>query len=228
MSKIGQIRLAKEFANLQALQQDPRVDGIVNIEYNPAESGNRDEWVSIMVRPKNGLYPHRFKIEYHMPMYVGPGRLERRWHAAFVLDAPEHVLMDPRSNNNVELYEGFPCGVPYNNHVGAGWVCSGSAWAVSRNMGLWYFVICLGCLLNQEEFIMAGEPHLNAEAFHWWVEQRHKRPNNDIRWPFDLLEKTEKKNAIQFGDTKAETPNPPKFNFGTTSKPTFSFGAANK
>lgn len=104
MSKIGQIRLAKEFANLQALQQDPRIDGIVNIEYNPVESGDRDEWVSIMVRPKSGLYPHRFKFEYHMPMYVGPGRLERRWHAAFVLDAPEHILMDPHSNNNVFLF----------------------------------------------------------------------------------------------------------------------------
>ena len=201
MSKIGEIRLGKEFVNLQALQQDSRIDGIVNIEYNPRNAGDRDKWVSIMVNPQNGLYPYRYRLTYFMPMYVGPGQLERNWHQSFIFEAPEDVLMDPRSNVNVSVEGGFTCGIPFNNHCSAAWVCSGSAWAASRGMGVWYFVICLGCLLNQERFLMADEPHMNANALEWWTKQRHKKPNNDIQWPFDLLDKVDKK-TVSFGNSE--------------------------
>jgi len=219
MSKIGQIRLKKEFDLFQLLQQDSRVDGIITIEYNPPASGDPDKWVSIMVRPKDGLYPHRFRITYCMPMYVGPGRLVRDWHVRLIVNAPESVLLNPHSDNNVELCEGFPCGVPFNNHVGAGWICSGSAWARSIQLGLWCFVLYLGCLLNLDPIIMADEPHLNAEAYHWWVEQRHRKPTNDIQWPFDLIERAERNGAVRFGEAAA----PPRITFGATRKPSIRF-----
>ena len=230
MSRTGEIRYKKEFENLQVLQQDPRIKDIVEIEYNPRDSGDRNHWVSIKVTPKNGLYPYRYRLTYRMRMFIGPTRNpERNWHASFIFEAPEEVLMDPHSNVNVSLDGGeFPCGVPYNNHVGAAWVCTGSAWGASRGMGIWYFVICLGCLLNNERFLIAMEPHLNGEALNWWINERGMQPNYPIAWPFDLLDKVEegKKPVINFGGTSA-----PKqaagFTFGDTKKTTFSFGKAN-
>lgn len=225
MSKTGEIRLEKEFMNLQALQQDPRIDGKVNIQYNPRGNRDRDHWVPIMTIPRGGLYPFRYRLTYTMPMFIGPDEERDRvdnWHASFIFEAPEDVLMNPHSNVNVALDGGFPCGVPYNNHVGAAWVCTGSAWAASRGMGIWYFVICLGCLLNQERFLIAMEPHLNGDALRWWIDRRNMQPNNNIQWPFDLLDKA-RKPVINFGGTKTPTTKP-NINFGTTSKPQIKFG----
>ena len=224
MSKAGEIRLCKEFENLQVLQQDSRTDGIINIEYNPRNSGDPNKWVPIMVNPKDGLYPYRFRLTYTMPMYVGPGQLERNWHQSFIFEAPEEVLMDPHSNINVSVEGGFTCGVPFNNHCSAAWLCSGSAWGASRGMGIWYFVLCIGCLLNQERFLMADEPHLNANALTWWKEQRQMRPNNDIQWPFDLLDKA-MKYKIHFGDTSTPKPSSVGFTFGVSKQPKISFGS---
>ena len=224
MSRTGDIRLGKEFNLLQALQRDARIAGIVRIEYNPRDCGDLDKWVSILESPADGRYPCRFRLTYTMPMYVGPGQLVKDWHASFIFEVSEELLTNPRSDVNVSVDDGFPCGVPFHNHVNEAWVCSGSAWGASRGMGIWYFVICFGCLLNMERFVMAEDgPHLNGEAFEWWMTERQQRPVSNIEWPFDLLEKMERK-LIRFGETSKAKSGTAGFTFCNTVKARISFG----
>ena len=221
MSKAFEIRLCKESLKSQELLQDPRLKGILNIEYNPRNCGNEDEWVSVMVPPKNGLYPSRFKATYTMPMYVGPGQLEKNWHQGFILHAPEQILMDPNSDLGVSLEGGsFLCGLPFHNHCSNSWICTGSLWEASRSLGIPYFFLNLGRLLNLDRFVNATEPHLNAEALEWWINQRHMEPTNKIDWPLDLFG-IDGSRRFRFGDG---TPGKSSLiTFSTRRKPGFSF-----
>ena len=204
MSRVEEIRLKKEFDILQAIQKDPRTAKNITIRYNPRADANPSHWVSIKQPPVNGLYPYRFRITYTMPMYVGPDQLVDDWYGSVIFEARPEVLVDPNSQVNVQIDGEFTRGVPFNNHINRGFICSGSAWSVSRGMGIGCFVLCLGMLFNQDPFIMDDRgPHLNGEAFRWWKYQRKMEPNSPIEWPFDLLS----------GPTK------PTFQFGATRKP---------
>lgn len=252
MSKIYETRLRKEFELLQRLERHPNVKGIINIYYKERMSGGR--YKSVLEAPTDALYPNSFKVTYTMPMYVGEGQLKRDWSASFLFETPENILMNPESSLGVEI-EGnggnFPDGsVPFNNHVSPGWVCTGTAWGVAnQGFGIWYFIISLGCLFNQEQFMMASEDedehrHLNSDAFRYWKYERNMRPNNKIDWPFKLMDevsfggvqkKEEKKGGFTFGAKKEvsveEPPKPkPGFNFGPAKaepvkKSSFSFGS---
>lgn len=221
MSKIYETRLRKEFFDLQSLQKHPSVRNIIHIEYNLRSSGNRDEWFPITDIPSDGLFPHRYLVTYSMPMYVEHARFKRNWHASFVIEVGESVLLDQNSNYGVELYGGaFPEGTPYNNHASTAWLCTGTAGAMSKGMGLWYFVICIGCLLNQEKFIMdcSGATHLNGAAYSWWVEKRGMKPNSEIDWPFHLLDEKPSEMKITFGAVSSSPQKQVAFSFGKPFK----------
>ena len=221
MSKIYETRLRKEFFDLQLLQRHPSVREIIHIEYNPRSSGNPDEWVSILNLPSDGLFPHRFLVTYCMPMYIEDAKYVRDWYTSFVIDVGETELLDQNSNFGVSLYDGiFTQGTPYNNHASQAWLCTGTAGAMSRGMGLWYFIICIGCLLNQEKFIMdcSGKTHLNGAAYTWWVEERSMKPNSEIDWPFHLLDEKPSEKKFTFGSISTSAKKPVTFTFGKPFK----------
>ncbi|WP_300915113.1 hypothetical protein [Bacteroides acidifaciens] len=223
MSHTYETRLKKEFELLQRLERHPNVKGIITLYYKDRVEGGA--YKSILETPTSGLYPNEFKVTYKMPMYVAENQLKRDWQASFLFEVPEEILMDPNSKLGVEI-EGnngnFPEGSkPFNNHVSTGWVCTGTAWGVAnQGFGIWYFIIAVGCLLNQEKFMMASEDadenrHLNADAFRFWKNVRKMQPNNKIDWPFKLMDDP------VFGE-----PQKKKFSFGEkkSTQPSFSFG----
>jgi hypothetical protein len=242
-SETYEIRLRKEFELLQKLQRHPNVNNStirITIEYK--ERLNGKTFRSVLEKPTCTIYPNSFRVTYAMPMYVGEGQLKRDWQATFLFSTPEEILMSPNSKLGVEI-EGssFPSGsVPYNNHISTGWVCTGTAWSVAnQGFGIWYFLIALGCLFNQEKFMMASEPadenkHLNADAFRFWKNVRKMQPNNKIDWPFNLIDIGDKFGSkatatFSFGEKKTVDPPKSSFSFGEKKvveqpKPTFTFG----
>lgn len=205
MSKVEEIRRKNEFGPLQLIQKDPRTKKIIEIQYNPRGDADPYHWVSILQNPQNGLYPHRFRVTYKMPMFIGPGQLVKDWQGSVIFEAPPEALVDPNSEINVQIDGDFPYGVPYNNHIERCYICSGTAWGVSRGLGIGFFVLCLGGLLNQDPFVMSTSgTHLNGEAFRWWRDQRKMQPNNRIDWPFDLLVKSTEP-TFQFGAIRPST-----------------------
>ena len=232
MSKIYETRLRKEFELLQRLERHPNVKGIINIFYKERMSGGN--YKSVLDEPQDALYPNSFKVKYTMPMYVGEGQLKKDWSASFLFETPENILLNPESSLGVEIEgNGFPEGsVPFNNHVSPGWVCTGTAWGVAnQGFGIWYFIISLGCLFNQEKFMMASEDadenrHLNSDEFRYWKNVRKMQPNNHIDWPFKLMDEP------TFGSVKPEEPKKVTFGFGPKKqedkpepkKPSFGFG----
>lgn len=213
------VRLPKEYENLLKLQQHPDASPYLSIEYNPRESGNPDEWVPVTTAPGNGLYPYRYKFTYTMPMYVSPKRKVRKWSASYVINASERALIDGTSGMGLQLYgDGYKYGVPFNQHISPGHFCDGNATMISRGMGLWYYAICIGAILNQDAFAMAWDGgHYNPEAHTWWVD-RGRCPINKIDWPFNLLDSVPVRPSFTFGEIKAPVQQPaPKFSFGAVS-----------
>lgn len=242
MSQVYETRLKKEFEYLQKLERHPfNSKGIIKLFYIDRFGGG--SYRSILDAPTSALYPNQFKVTYSMPMYVGEGQIKNDWSASFLFEVPEEILMDPESKLGVQI-EGnngnFPEGSkPFNNHVSTGWVCTGTAWGVAnQGFGIWYFIIALGCLLNQEKFMMASDDadenrHLNADAFRYWKNVRKMQPNNKIDWPFKLMDSlkfgTASKGGFTFGPKIIQEPATPKFKFGEKKveekkKPSFTFG----
>lgn len=196
MSETYEIRLRNEFGWLRKLENDPfNANHIVTIYYKD-RFGNSG-WKSIKENPSTQLYPYQFKVTYKMPMYVGRNDLKRDWQASILFDTPEDILMNPNSEMGVTIDGNggnFPDGsVPFNRHVSKGWICTGSAWGVAnQGFGIWYFVISLGALFNQDKFMMAEDEgsHLNGDAYRFWRDTRGKQPNNPIKWPFKLTDRT--------------------------------------
>ena len=85
----------------------------------------------------------------------------------------------------------FPDGyIPFNSHVSKNWFCIGSEWESARGLGIWYFIISIGGVLNQDksEMNIHETVHLNSDAFDYWVNDRRMQPNNNIKWPTNLPE----------------------------------------
>jgi len=225
-SETYEIRLRKEFELLQKLQRHPNVNNStikITIEYK--ERLNASIFKSVLEKPSCIVYPNTFRVTYKMPMYVGEGQLKNNWQATFLFSTPEDILMNPNSKLGVEIEGGhFPQGsLPYNKHISPGWVCSGTAWSVAnQGFGIWYFIIGLGCLFNQEKFIMDddGKAHLNGDAYRYWKDVRKKQPNNKIDWPFNLIDIGDKFGAkptrtFSFGEKIIVEQPKPSFTFGT-------------
>jgi hypothetical protein len=201
MNKLYEICLRKEFELLQKLQRHPNVnkEGVIKIIIQYKERLNGTTFKSILDKPTCAVYPNSFRVTYQMPMYVGERQLKRDWQATFLFYTPEEIFILLNSNFRVEIEGGsFPCGsIPYNNHITTNCVDAGEAWSVAKGFGIWYFLIALGCLFNQEKFMMDSEHiHFNADAFRFWKNVRKMQPNNKIDWPFNLIDIGEKKEDL--------------------------------
>ncbi len=161
-----------------------------------------------MENPTGGLYPNEFKVKYTFPiMYVGPGQIVRNWSYSFLFSVSEDILISDKKVDS-EFFKiengAFPDDmIPYNSHVSKTWFCIGSEWESARGLGIWYFVISIGGILNQDksEMNIHETVHLNSAAYDYWTEDRNMQPNNNISWPFNLAdEDTKKKYNVLFVD----------------------------
>lgn len=212
MSEIYNTRLRKEFELLQKLERHPfNVGGIIRIFYKD-RFGGRD-YKSILDNPSSSLYPNEFKVKYTFPiMFVGPGQVVRNWSYSFMFTVSEDILISDKKVDSdffrIENGE-FPDGqIPYNSHVSKTWFCIGSEWESSRGLGIWYFVVSIGGILNQDksEMNIHETVHLNSAAYDFWVKDRDMRPNNEINWPFNLVDdEVKKKYNVVFVDEKGNT-----------------------
>ena len=209
MSTLYESRLRIEHGLMQRLQTS-EVSPYLQIFYR--ERGGSNEWIPIMRTVSAPLYPEQYKVVYTFPrMYVENGQLVNNWKYAVTFAVNEQILMNPHSTMGIMIEGGsFPAGMmPFNNHIARTFICCGSAWQLAQQgYGMYYFVICVGCILNMDPFIMADSEHLNGQALNFWKTQLHKRPINNIMWPFNLKNRP----AIKIG--VAQVPQKPKITIG--------------
>jgi hypothetical protein len=174
--------LREEFRLVARLQQDAEFSKYVRVSYEDRMSGEEQP---IGVQPSGPRYPEKYIVEYSMPVYVSPGQLRQDWHGTVTILLSEPVLTNRHSHNvpQVTVHYDFE---PFNNHVRHGSICAGNAWAVARDNGLWHFIISLGALINQDEFVSAEGRHMNGAAYDYWV-ARGRKPVTDIKWPLALI-----------------------------------------
>jgi hypothetical protein len=176
--------LREEFRLVANLQQDAEFSKYVSVSYEDRNS-RAGEVRSVAVQPSGPRYPEKYVVEYRMPVYVSPGQLRQDWHGTATMILSEPVLTNKHSYHapHVTFHSNF---TPFNNHVLRDSICSGNAWAVARDNGLWHFIISLGALINQDEFVSAEGRHYNGDAYNYWI-ARGRKPVTDIRWPLALI-----------------------------------------
>jgi hypothetical protein len=174
--------LKEEFLLVAKLQQDAEFSKYVSVSYEDRITG---EAQPVAVRPPGPRYPEKYIVQYRMPVYISPGQLRRDWHSTAMIVVSEPVLTNKHSRHapHVTFHSNFE---PFNNHVRRDWICVGNAWAVARDNGLWHFILSLGALINQDEFVCAAGKHANGAAYDYWV-ARERKPVTNIAWPLDLL-----------------------------------------
>ncbi|MDR0894532.1 MAG: hypothetical protein LBN06_04440 [Prevotellaceae bacterium] len=175
------ILLREEFNMVQKLQKDAEFAKYVTVQYADRVTG---ETRSVLLDPTAGKYPEIYIADYHMPVYIGAGQLRNDYDATVRITLSEPVLSNRQADNSpmVNFASNFE---PFNNHVHQTAICSGNAWAVAKDNGLWHFIISLGALINQDAFVCAEGSHFNPRAYDYWI-QRRRRPVNNIKWPLDL------------------------------------------
>lgn len=178
--------LKEEFRLVAKLQEDPEFSKYVSVAYEDRHSG---EERSVSLSPVGLRYPETYSAQYRMPVYVSPGQLRKDWRGTATMQLSEPVLTNKHSHHgpHVTFHSNF---TPYNNHVLQNSICSGNAWVVARDNGLWHFIISLGALINQDEFVSAEGAHYNPGAYNYWL-SRDRRPVTSVKWPLDLLSKLE-------------------------------------
>lgn len=174
--------LRQEYNLVARLQQDTEFTKYVAVSYEDRMVGGV---LSVLVQPTGPRYPEKYVVEYKMPVYVSPGKLRRDWEGTATILLSEPVLTNKHSHQSphVTFHSNF---TPFNNHVRRDSICSGNAWAVARDNGLWHFIISLGALINQDEFVCAEGGHFNRAAYDYWL-TREQKPVTNIKWPLDLL-----------------------------------------
>lgn len=178
--------LKEEFKLLQQVQRDQEVQKYIAISYEDQVSGSRK---NISETPTTGLYPEKYFVEYNLPVFSSRGQLRNDFKAQIEISVNQTVLQGKSADNGPHtIYSSnFK---PFNNHVSNDWICTGNAWKVAKDHGLWYYVLALGALINQDG-IVTNEDYATAmkdidpEAFEYWIE-RGKRPVTPINWPWDL------------------------------------------
>ncbi|MEO0725530.1 MAG: hypothetical protein AAFZ63_13380 [Bacteroidota bacterium] len=229
-SNIYEIRLREEFKNLRKLQRHQEMQKYVEIQYADRNYGGRH---SILEDPRAmNLYPETYYVKYTLPVYLDRGRLDRNWSGVFTIKVSESTFLDLNERGPSQLDLDCSNGVPFNHHVHEDHFCHGGVWSVSKEFGLWYFVIGIGGLLNQEEIWMddSGSGHHSLAAYEYWRKDRRKQPISVINWPFDLNEglviseeeSTPAKGKFKIGATKTfniSEQTPPKKASFTIKKP---------
>lgn len=212
-----EIRLKRGFELLQMLQNS-EVRDYIRIYYRE-RSGRDARWKPVTTNPSEKLYPNRFKVTYRFPkMYVGPGRYVSNWEKSFYCTVDEQTLMSPSRPFILEIDGGRfrDEELPFCPHACVTNLCTGSASSVAKSFGLYYFFCLVGAILNMDKCIVdTSSGHYNPQALQWWREERSFRPNNNIKWPFDLNERLSRQHhsndsatpTIRFGKTfPAQTP----------------------
>jgi hypothetical protein len=176
------VLLREEFNLVQKLQKDTEFAKYVTVKYEDRVTG---EIKTVLSAPTADKYPEIYVADYRMPVYVGEGRLRNDYHGTARITLSEPVLSNRRADNgpNVDWDSNFE---PFNNHIRKNWICTGNAWSVAKDNGLWHFIISLGALINQDEFVCAEGTHIDAAAYDYWV-RRGRKPVTNIKWALDLL-----------------------------------------
>ena len=175
------ILLREEFNLAQKLQKDTEFARYVTVRYEDRVTG---ETKAVLSSPTADKYPEIYVVDYRMPVYVGAGQLRNDYRATARITLSEPVLSNKEAHNGplVNFNSNFE---PFNNHVHQNSICSGNAWVVAKDNGLWHFIISLGALMNQDAFVCAEGSHFNGAAFNYWIERR-RQPVTNIKWPLDL------------------------------------------
>lgn len=178
--------LREEFKLVVKLQQDVEFANYVTVKYEDRVTGIA---TSVLNQPTANKYPEKYFVDYKMPVYVSEGNVRNDYHATATITLSEAVLSSRNAANgpHVEFSSNFD---PFNNHVKQTWICTGNAWSVAKDNGIWHFIISLGALINQDEFVCAEGVHIDGDAYDYWVERRRK-PVTPIKWPVDLLTRKE-------------------------------------
>ncbi len=178
------ILLREEFNLVQKLQKDAEFAKYVTVRYEDRVTG---ETKTVLSSPTADKYPEKYLVDYRMPVYVREGQIRNDYHGTAKITLSEPVLANRRADNGpfVEWNSNFQ---PFNNHIRKDWICTGNAWAVAKDSGLWHFIISLGALINQDEFVCAEGVHIDGEAYDYWV-RRARKPVTNIKWALDLLTK---------------------------------------
>lgn len=183
--------LKEEFSLVAKLQQDLEFKKYVTVLYEDRILG---EERPVSIAPTGSRFPERFIVHYKMPVYSSRGQLRNDWEGTITIELSEPVLTNKHFHHgpHVVFHSNFE---PFNNHVHQNAICSGNAWAVAKESGLWHFIISLGALINQDEFVSAEGRHFNEAAFDYWV-SRGRKPITNIKWPLDLISQDEGKIGI--------------------------------
>jgi hypothetical protein len=178
------VLLREEFNLVQKLQKDAEFAKYITVKYEDRVTG---ETRLVVSTPTADKYPEIYIVDYKMPVYVAEGRLRNDFHGHAKITLSEPVLTNRRADNGplVEWNTNFQ---PFNNHIRKDWICTGNAWTVAKDAGLWHFIISLGALINQDEYVCAEGTHIDGEAYDYWV-RRGRKPVTNINWALDLLTK---------------------------------------
>lgn len=176
------VLLREEFNLVQRLQKNNEFARYVTIQYEDRVTG---ESKPVLSTPTSNMYPEIYIVDYKMPVYVGDGQLRNDYHATAKITLSEPVLSNRRADHgpNVIWNSNFE---PFNNHIRKDWICTGNAWAVAKDNGLWHLIISLGALINQDEFVCAEAVHIDGSAYDYWLRRGRKTVSN-IHWPLDIL-----------------------------------------
>jgi len=178
-----QTMLKEEYLLVVRLQRDKEFSQYVSVSYEDRITG---EVQPVTGRPPGPRYPEKYIVDYRMPVYVSPGQLRRDWHGTATIRLSEPVLTNRHSRQGpyVTFHSNFEL---LNHHVTRNSICSGNAWAVAKDNGLWHFIVSLGALINQDEFVCAEGGHMNSEGYRYWC-ARDRKPVTNIKWPLSLDE----------------------------------------
>lgn len=180
------VLLREEFNLVRKLQKDAEFAKYVTVEYEDRVTGGTRPVVST---PTADKYPEVYIVDYRMAVYVSVGQLRNDFHGTAKITLSEPVLSNKTADHGPHVEWETNC-KPFNNHVSDKWVCNGngkdSAWAVAKDLGLWYFIIVMGQLINQDPNVSADAIHMSSDAYNYWV-RRDRTSVTNIKWPLDLL-----------------------------------------
>lgn len=178
------ILLREEFNLVQRLQKDAEFAKYATIKYEDRVTG---EVKAILFTPTAEKYPEIYIVDYRLPVYIGEGQLRTDYQATARITLSEPVLSNKRADHGPHVNWRSNI-TPFNKHFnGANTICSGNAWIVAKDFGLWHFIISMGALINQDEYVCdPNGGHFNPAANDYWI-RRGRKPVTNIKWPLDLL-----------------------------------------
>jgi hypothetical protein len=176
--------LKEEFKLLQQVQRDREVSKYITISYEDQVTGAERQ---ISLAPSNDLYPEKFFVKYRLPVYIARGQKRNDYEANAEITINQEVLKSKSSDNGPHTVYSANF-VAFNKHIlEKNTICNGNAWQIAKDHGLWYYILALGAMINQDSIVTdeRSNSHFNPDAGAYWVE-RGRRPVTPINWPWDM------------------------------------------